>query len=180
MTLQQHEGGNRLALGVAALVHDVHRLMEHECGHVVHPRESLERVSNILTNVPLSHEDLQLVLHLVEFHDDFLVEGGSVDPQCLELSLLQDADRLDAIGAIGIARCFMYGGAHKLPMWTPEIPLQNQFDGQSRDVSCIHHFYSKLLNLENTFFSHYARLLAKERTDLMKKFVEDFLDEWGK
>jgi uncharacterized protein len=179
MDLQEVEGGNRLVLGIAALVHDVHRLMETEAHKLVHPRDSLDRVTKILSTVPLDEDILNQVLHLVEFHDDYALDGQSVEPQLLELSLLQDADRLDALGAIGIARCFMYYGSHSAPMWDPLVPLQKSYDATKRDPSAIHHFYNKLFKLEKTFFTVHATKLARERTTLMKNFVDTFLKEWG-
>lgn len=96
--------------------------------------------------------------------------------------ILQDADNLDAIGAIGIGRTFSYGGAHNVAMYDDKTPLneENNFsEANGNDPSTIHHFYHKLFKLKNNMNTVTARELADGRTNFMKIFVEEFIDEWN-
>ena len=96
--------------------------------------------------------------------------------------LSQDADNLDAIGAIGIGRTFSYGGAHNVVMYDEEAPLEMEekySEHNGDDPSTIHHFYHKLFKLADNMNTESARKRAKERTAVMKEFVKEFLDEWN-
>jgi len=93
---------------------------------------------------------------------------------------LQDADNLDAIGAIGIARTFCYSGYHNVPMYNDKIPINNEVKYSEGRISpsTIHHFYEKLLKQGEYMNTKTAKEMAKERTEFMKKFVDKFLEEW--
>ena len=96
--------------------------------------------------------------------------------------ILQDADNLDAIGAMGISRTFSYNGAYNLKMYDEKIPLNENSDyeeSNGNDVSAIHHFYHKLFKLGDNMNTKIAKELAKRRVEFMKEFVKEFLDEWN-
>ena len=88
-------------------------------------------------------------------------------PSTLEAAIVQDADRLDAIGAIGIARCFAYGGAHRRALYDP--------DDRSNSIQ---HFYDKLFTLRDKMNTAEGRRLAEERHRFMETFVAEFMREW--
>ncbi|QLD87367.1 metal-dependent phosphohydrolase [Natronomonas halophila] len=90
------------------------------------------------------------------------------DGDRIEVDLLRDADNLDAMGAVGVARCFVYTGAHDRPMWTPD----------SDEPSAIDHFHEKLLNLNDEMHTDAAREVAESRHDFLETFLERFEDEW--
>ena len=95
--------------------------------------------------------------------------------------ILQDADNLDAIGAIGIGRTFAYGGSHNVVMYDENVELNENNDyseSNDKDASTIHHFYHKLFKLKENMNTYTAKEIAKERTEFMKIFVEEFLKEW--
>ena len=94
--------------------------------------------------------------------------------------IVQDADNLDAIGAIGIARTFTYSGCHNVPMYKEEIPIDinNKYIEGKNSASTIHHFYDKLLKQGNYMNTATARKIAKERTKYMEDFVKEFIKEW--
>ncbi len=127
----------------------------------------------------MKEEKLEKILHCIEFHEEygFSKEGKTVND--LETLIVQDADNLDAMGAIGIGRTFTYCGKHQIPMWRPEIPFRRKFFQESKDdASTIHHFYSKLLRLKENMNTKTAQKLALKRHRFMEKFLAEFFREW--
>lgn len=180
MTIQSREGGDKIVIGAAALTHDVHRIIEIQTGKFCSPKDSLPRVKAILDKTDLSEEQKMHVLHCVEFHEQYNFSKSGKTVQDLETLILQDADNLDAMGAIGIARTFMFGGTHRLPMWIPDIPIDSRhYDEASYDPSVIHHFHSKLLNLKDNMNTQTGMEVAQERHQVIERFIQEFKDEWG-
>jgi len=110
--------------------------------------------------------------------------GGGVE-LFPELAVVQDADRLDAIGAIGIARTFTYGGSRKSALWHPEDPLikakisQKDYVSSERRSSTIAHFYEKLLHLRDMMKTSAGKRRAEARHKYMEEFLQKFFDEWA-
>ena len=181
LRIQEQEGGDRLVIAAAAILHDVHRIMQRESGRYVSPKESLPQVRAILEATDFPSEKVSQVLHCVEFHEEYGFSEGGVTVDDVETLILQDADNLDAIGAIGIARTFAYAGAYGIPMYVPDLPLgRASYDESDQpDPSTIHHFYSKLFRLKDNMHTQTAREIAAERHRFMEQFVELFLLEWG-
>jgi uncharacterized protein len=99
----------------------------------------------------------------------------------IEFQIVQDADRLDAIGAIGIARAFNYGGFKNRPIHNPEKPLQEYQDSSAyhkSDAPTINHFYEKLLKLKDLMNTSTGKLMAEERHSYMLQFLDRFYSEW--
>jgi len=101
----------------------------------------------------------------------------------LELAVVQDADRLDAIGAIGIARTFSYGGAKHRNMYDPQYPprenlTKEMYMQESPHNTTINHFYEKLLKLKDWIKTESGRQMAQQRHGYMLKFLEQFHGEW--
>ncbi len=109
-------------------------------------------------------------------------KGGNQQPmRTLEGQIVQDADRLDAIGAIGIARAFTYGGAKGLPLHTPETPPREQMTAaeyRANQAATINHFHEKLLRLRDRMNTATARRLAAHRHAVLEAFLAEFLAEW--
>ena len=95
---------------------------------------------------------------------------------------MQDADRLDAIGAIGIARCFAYGGARGRAIYDPSEPPMEHMDGEryrDRKSHSINHFHEKLLLLKDMMTTRTGRDLAEQRHRFMERYLEEFTAEWN-
>lgn len=178
--LQSKEGGDKIIIGISAFLHDIHRIMQNETGAFVSPKDSLEYIRNILVNIDLSEEQIEKILYCIEYHEEYNWNGNNVND--LNTLILQDADNLDAIGAIGIGRSFTYGGAHNVTMYNDKIVLNednNYSESNGNDPSTIHHFYHKLFKLGENMNTISAKELAKQRIDFMRNFTEEFLREWN-
>ncbi len=179
LTLQEKEGGDKTIIAVAAFLHDLHRVMQAQLGKYVSPKESLPQVRELLDKVELTEQQKEKILHCIEFHEEynFTDEGKTV--QDIETLIVQDADNLEAIGAIGIARAFTYCGANKVPIWVPEIPLHSEvYDDETSEHSEVHHFYTKLLKLKDNMNTDTAKQMAIVRTEFMELFLKEFFNEW--
>lgn len=120
--------------------------------------------------------------HVLEIIASISFAGGSKPaPRTLEGRVVQDADRLDAIGAIGIARAFAYGGAHGRVLYDPEIAPRERMTAEeyrSDATPTINHFYEKLFLLKERMNTGYARQLAEHRHQVMRDFLDEFFAEW--
>lgn len=168
------EGANQFVCQLAALLHDVADEKLHE--DPVKAKEVL--VSWLMENV----EDRGIVSHVLEIIDTMSFKGGSQPPmRTLEGKVVQDADRLDAIGAIGIARTFAYAGAKGDLIYDPDLSPRDHLTPEEyrkgRSTS-INHFYEKLLKLKDLMNTNYGKRMAEERHKFMERFLEQFYEEW--
>ncbi|HET7323627.1 MAG TPA: HD domain-containing protein [Halococcus sp.] len=167
MRLAESEGADVEVVGGAALTHDIHRTMGNE-GEYVHPKESLSEVRAVLEAADFPEEKITDVLHCVEVHDEYAFRGIEHPAETTEAEILRDADNLDAIGAVGIARNFAFTGVVGNPLWDP--------DGEQ--YSGLEHYYDKLLHLTDEMNTEAAKALAEERHAFTERFVERFEQEW--
>lgn len=182
LLLQKYEGGDEIVVGISAFLHDVHRIMQNETGKFVSPKDSLDKVKEILSVLDLNESRLQKILHAIEYHEIYNWNNLQNKENDINTLILQDADNLDAIGAIGIGRTFTYGGAHNVPMYDNTVSLEMKSDYAEEngdDASTIHHFYHKLFRLSDNMNTQKAKELANSRTEFMKRFVDEFLKEWN-
>ncbi|MSP13676.1 MAG: HD domain-containing protein [Chloroflexi bacterium] len=178
MRLAQVEGGNRLVVGAAAWLHDLHRVIEAEAGTLGQVgQDILAETERILERTGFPRERIPAVLLAIADHDSFSFGNGRRAPS-LEAILLQDADKLDAMGAIGIARCFQFSGAHANPLWDGQIPEPGPYDPTRNTGTALGHFYEKLLRLQDDLQTPTARALGIERHRFMEQFVARFQAEW--
>jgi len=175
--IQSKEGGNLLVVQLAALLHDIsdHKLnggIKNDCGRV--SREILSKLN----------ADEQLINQVCDIVDKVSFKGAGVSDviEGLELDIVRDADRLDAIGAIGIARAFHYGGKNDRSFYEPDLGplLHTDFDSYSSDKShTLNHFYEKLLLIKDRLRTETAKTIGEERHQIMEGFVSNFLKEWN-
>ncbi|ERH08622.1 MAG: putative HD superfamily hydrolase [halophilic archaeon J07HX64] len=155
-----------VVVGCAALTHDLHRVLGEDTG--CPPAETLPTVTDILSEAGVDSERIDAVCHCVAVHDELGFRGEEPEPETVEAEILRDADNLDAMGAVGVARTFAFGGVHGTPLWDPD----------GREYSQLYHFEDKLLRLPDELHTEPARNLAADRLAFLERFRERFLDEW--
>ena len=178
--LCEKEGGDKVIVGISAYLHDIHRIMQNKEGKFVEPKDSLPTVRSILSNIDLTEEQIEKICYCIEYHENYNWNGNNVSD--INALILQDADNLDAIGAIGIARTFCFGGANNIKMYDDKEPLNesnNYVESMGGNETTIHHFYHKLFKLGDYMNTKTARKIAKKRTKFMRRFVNEFLNEWN-
>lgn len=173
--IAQQEDANLLVVELTALLHDTddHKMADGN-------EENLPNACRILQSVSLQPEIANAVFDVIK-QVSFKGAGVNTRPTSLEACIVQDADRLDAIGAIGIARAFAYGGSKHRELYNPdEKPeLHGNFEEyKSSTGSTLNHFYEKLFLLKERLNTSSARLIAEHRHCFMQQFVEQFLEEW--
>jgi uncharacterized protein len=169
-------GADHFVVELAALLHDIGDHKFHKGDDTVGPRMVREWLVQL--QVPESVTD-----HVVEIVRDLSFKGAGTSSamSSLEGRIVQDADRLDAIGAIGIARTFAYGGHKNRTLYDPEIaPVQHDsFEAYKASTApTINHFYEKLLLLKERMHTPTARTMAEARHTYMEGFLEQFFAEW--
>ena len=177
--IQGKEGGDREVIAIAAFLHDVHRIIQITTGEYCSPKDSLPKVKAMLEKAKVPVKKVPDIIHCIEFHEEYNFSSDGKTVSDIETLIVQDADNLDAMGAIGIARSFSYGGAHKVPIWLPDLALDREVYRESEnDPSEIHHFYSKLLKLKDNMNTKTAKKMALERHKFMELFLKRFFLEW--
>ena len=168
------EKANSEIVMLAALLHDVDdiKISPNTYKNKDHARNFL-KINNIDSNT------INLICNII---DEISYKGtDSVIPTTLEGKIVQDADRLDAIGAIGIARAFAYGGNHNRVMYDSTIKPNlemNEEEYRTHVSTTINHFYEKLFNLKDLMNTNTGKKLAISKDKYMRDFVERFLEEW--
>jgi len=170
---EREQRGNRFIIELGALMHDVgdHKFALHDgpaeiqrilAGFGVDPG-IIEAVKDINENISFS-------------------KGKRTSPASPELEIVQDADRLDAMGAIGIARAFNYGGFKGNEIYDPRERLSDPpllSVTRKNSISTVHHFYDKLLLLRDLMNTDTGKKLAEERHEFMVMYLEQFFREWN-
>ncbi len=172
----QEKGANLFIVELAALLHDIGDHKFYGGDDTVGPRMAREW----LTKYRLPETD---IAHICTIIKDLSYKGAGTTSEMatLEGQIVQDADRLDAIGAIGIARTFAYGGHKNRTLYDPSIKpeLHNSFeDYKASTAPTINHFYEKLLLLKDRMHTETAKCLALKRHEYMEQFLKQFYNEW--
>ncbi|GAA4445135.1 HD domain-containing protein [Pontibacter saemangeumensis] len=172
-----HENVDLYIVELAALLHDIGDHKFHNGDETVGPRMAREWLLTCEVNAETTD-------HICEIIKDLSYKGAgtSSEMKTLEGRVVQDADRLDAIGAIGIARTFAYGGYKSRELYNPHVKpeLHDSFaQYKASTAPTINHFYEKLLLLKDRMHTDTALRLAEERHRYMEVFLEQFYAEWN-
>lgn len=171
----KEEKANLLMVEIIALLHDV---LDDKI--TANKDKAKEEIAALLSELPLTKLHIDEILYTIE---NIGFKGGNgVVLESLEGKIVQDADRLDALGAIGAARTFMYSGAKGQAMYDPRIEARTsmtyeQYRGEKS--TAINHFHEKLFLLKDTLQTDEAKKIASERHEFMSKFVDQFMKEWN-
>ena len=177
LKINEHENGNILVVSLAALLHDIADSKFHNGDEEIGPRVAGE----FLTAMSVDQEVISHVQHIIK-NLSFKASLGTVEFSSKELDIVQDADRLDAIGAVGIARAFTYGGYKNRVLYDPEIlPAYQQTKEQYKNsvAPTINHFYEKLLLLKDLMKTQTGAEMAQKRHEFMLAYLAQFFEEAG-
>ncbi|MCK5170406.1 MAG: HD domain-containing protein, partial [Bacteroidales bacterium] len=173
--LQEKEGGNLYIIELAALLHDVADWKFHE-----NEADGLKVISDWLIKLKVEEEVIDKVLEIIK-NISFKGAGVKDRMNSIEGKIVQDADRLDAIGAIGVGRTFAFGGKFGNEMHNPnlEVILHENFEQYKKSKgTTINHFYEKLLLLKDRVNTETGQQIALERHQYMEHFLKQFHNEW--
>lgn len=171
------ESVDLLVVELAALLHDIADAKFHGGDEEIGPQKAYHFVKKI----GLEEKQAQHVSNIIRYMS-FKTQFEEVSFSSLEMNIVQDADRLDAIGAIGIARTFNYGGFKNMAIYNPEIkpnPDQSKEEYKNSSAPTINHFYEKLLLLKDKMNTSTGKRLAEERHQFMLAYLDQFFAEWN-
>lgn len=176
INISQHEQADSFVVQLAALLHDIADWKLHDGDEDIGPRLAGEWLKKCGV-------DENTIVHVCAIVREVSFKGAGVGTKIntIEGMIVQDADRLDAIGAIGIGRTFTYGGHKGRPMYDPHLrpTLHASFEQYKNSHSpTINHFYEKLLLLKDLMNTNTARVIAQNRHEFMKVFLDRFYEEW--
>lgn len=174
--LNETEKGDELVVALASLLHDIADSKFNNGDEEIGPRIA----GNFLNSLGL---EPALITHVQQIIKNLSYKAslGEINFHSKELDIVQDADRLDAIGAIGIARAFTYGGYKNRVLYDPEIAPNlhmSKEEYKNSTTPTINHFYEKLLKLKDLMKTESGKKIAAERHDFMLLYLDHFYKEW--
>lgn len=175
LAINTTEKADELVVALAALLHDIADAKFNNGDEEIGPRIA----GDFLNTLDLNHQVIEHVQQIIR-NLSYKASLGTVTFQSRELDVVQDADRLDAIGAIGIARAFTYGGYKNRVLYDPEIKPQLNMTKEEYKKSAaptINHFYEKLLLLKDLMKTAEGKKIAQQRHDFMLMYLEQFYSE---
>ena len=176
LLIAEEEECDLTVVKLAALLHDIADSKFHGGDETVGPKTA----RTFLESQNVSED---IILHVIAIIENISFKGGNFEKKfnSKELEIVQDADRLDAIGAIGIARTFNYGGFKNRPLYNPNIqPNLNMSkeEYKNSESPTLNHFYEKLLLLKDKMNTESGKKIAQKRHDFMVTFLSQFYAEW--
>ena len=174
--ISKNEVCDATVVKLGALLHDVADSKFHDGDETVGPRIAREFLES-------ENVDEEIIAHVVNIIENISYKGGNFEKKfsSIELDVVQDADRLDAIGAIGIARTFNYGGFKNRALYDPNIAPNSSMtkeEYKKNDSPTLNHFYEKLLLLKDKMNTQTGKQIAQERHRYMEGFLAQFYAEW--
>lgn len=175
--IAQGEKADLQIVELGALLHDIADSKFHGGDESVGPKVALEFLRS-------QKAPKEVIDHVIKIIENISFKGGNVDQKfnSAELDIVQDADRLDALGAIGVARAFNYGGFKGRALYDPVIePKLNMSreEYKASNAPTINHFYEKLLLLKDRMNTETGRKIAEERHQFMELYLDQFYGEWN-
>jgi len=177
LLIAKHESVDITVVSLAALLHDIADPKFYNGDETIGPR--------VASKFLLTHNvDSEIIAHVIQIIENMSFKNSfdlNLAFTSKELEVVQDADRLDAIGAIGIARCFNYGGFKDRALYNPEIaPNLKMTKAEYKEAKAptINHFYEKLLLLKDKMNTKTGRRIASDRHQYMEGFLKQFYAEW--
>lgn len=179
LQIAREESADVLIVELGALLHDIADHKFHGGDHALGAKVTREWLESQQTDPKI----IDAVCHIV-LNNSYRSLRNKNAMQSLEGKCVQDADRLEALGAIGLARCIMFGAHMKRPMYDPNGPPLSldapwQIDERTPSPSTLHHFYEKLLHIKDRMNTLTGKRLAEEGHAFMQNFVDQFLKEWN-
>ncbi|WP_293892447.1 HD domain-containing protein [Flavobacterium sp.] len=176
LLIAKEEDCDLTVVQLGALLHDIADSKFHEGDETVGPKTA----RTFLESQNVSEE---ITIHVINIIENISFKGGNFEKKfnSIELEIVQDADRLDAIGAIGIARCFNYGGFKNRALYNPDIlPNLNMSKEEYKNSKSptLNHFYEKLLLLKDKMNTPTGKKIAEARHQYMEDFLSQFFAEW--
>jgi uncharacterized protein len=176
LTIASEENCNLVVVKLGALLHDIADSKFHNGDETIGPNKARQFLES-------ENVDPETITHVVAIISNLSFKGGNFENtfRSIELDIVQDADRLDAIGAIGIARTFNYGGFKNRALYNPSIPpntKMTQEEYKKSEAPTLNHFYEKLLLLKDKMNTQKGRDLALTRHRFMEHFLSQFYAEW--
>lgn len=177
LNLAKAEGADLLVVSLSALLHDYHRFYEEDLGRYVSPEEAQPHANLVLRTFGASEELISKISECIFFTEKYSCAGDDIDVSrySIEAKIVRDADMLDALGAVGIARAFMYGGRIGQPMCSSKSVNDKFIHGKTHSV--VHHFHEKLFRLSNEMLTVGGREIAAQRTRYMQEFISQLMSE---
>lgn len=174
--INETEKADDLIVALAALLHDIADSKFNGGDEEIGPQKAGDFLESIGVEANIINEVRLIIKNL-----SYKASLGKIDYFSKELNVVQDADRLDAIGAIGIARAFTYGGFKNRVLYDPEIKVNLQMtkeEYKNTTAPTINHFYEKLLLLKDLMKTETGRKMAQQRHDFMLAYLDQFYQEW--
>jgi uncharacterized protein len=175
--ISKNENVDPFVVALASLLHDIADSKFHNGDETIGPRIASEFLLKHNVDSEVIEHVTQIIEHM-SFKNSFDLDASFTSK---EMEVVQDADRLDAIGAIGIARCFNYGGFKDRALYNPEIPPNlnmTKAEYKAANSPTINHFYEKLLLLKDQMNTKSGKRIALDRHKYMEGFLKQFFAEW--
>ncbi len=175
--IAKNENANIFIVELGALLHDIADSKFYDGNEEIGPKIAKDFLKEL-------EIEESIILHIENIIRNISFKGGKEIQKfkSLELDIIQDADRLDAMGAIGIARTFNYGGYKGREIYNPNIKVNlnmSKEEYKNNNGPTINHFYEKLLLLKNKMNTNTGKIMANHRHKFMEEFLEEFYKEWN-
>ena len=174
--INQTEKANWFIVEMGALLHDIADSKFYNGNEEIAPQKAYSFLKSLKINE-------SIITHIIKIIQNISFKGGNFEQKfrSIELNVVQDADRLDALGAIGIARTFNYGGFKNRELYNPQIKpnlKMSKEEYKNSTAPSINHFYEKLLLLKDRMNTKTGKKIAKQRHSFMEQYLQQFYAEW--